>query len=130
MIDSDGTDDHLHPRTLDGLPRLRPSLGVVQRYGGPHVAVAGPEQGGAERPVDGGGAVRDARTGVREDRRTVEGNGGEVVPEVGVRRGDADGLPGFHGKARRGGAEDRREDAAADASGLRLLELEEGLVLF
>lgn len=51
------------------------------------------------------------------------------MAEVGVRGGDADGLAGFQGQARRGGAEDRREDAAANSTGVHLLELEEGLIL-
>ena len=55
------------------------------------MAVTGPEQGGAERLTD-RGAVGDTRPGVREDGRTVEREGGEVVADVGVRGGDADGL--------------------------------------
>lgn len=38
-----------------------------------------------------GGAVRNARTAIAEDGWTVERDGGEVVAEVRVRGGDADG---------------------------------------
>lgn len=76
-----------------------------------------------------GGAVGNARAGVRKYGGTVERNGAEVVPEVGVRRGDADGLNRFQGEARRRGALDRVKDAAADSAGVHLLELEEGFGL-
>lgn len=36
-----------------------------------HVAMGGPEQGGANGPVD-GGAVRNGRAGVAKDGRAVE----------------------------------------------------------
>lgn len=71
-----------------------------------------------------GGAVRNARTGITEDGRTVERYGGEIVAEVGVGGGDADWLARFQG-----GAEDRGEDATANPAGVHLLELEEGLIL-
>lgn len=71
-----------------------------------------------------GGAVRNARAGITEDGRTVERDGGEVVAEVGVGGGDADGLARFQR-----GAEDRGEDTTADTTGVHLLELQEGLIL-
>lgn len=88
-----------------------------------HVAVGGPEQGRANGPVD-GGAVRNGRAGVAEDGRAVEREGGEVVAEVGVGGGDADGLVGLQSRA-----EDGRGNATANPAGVHLLKLEEGLVL-
>lgn len=98
---------------------------MVQCDVGPHVAVAvavaGPAQGGTQRAV-GGRAVRQARGAVAEDGGTVERDGGEVVAEVGVRGGDADGA-GVQPRAEHG-----RDDAKARSAGVHLLELEDGLV--
>lgn len=82
----------------------------------PHVGW--PEQGGADGPVD-GGAVRKSRAGVAEDGRAIE-RSGEVVAEVGVGGGDADGLAGFWC-----GAEDGGDDATVKPTGVDLLELQE-----
>lgn len=90
----------------------------------PHapLAVGGPEQRGAHRPMD-GGAVRNSRAGVAEDGRAIKRYGGKVVAEVGVGGRDADGLAGFQG-----GAADGRGDTSADATGIDLLELQERLI--
>lgn len=87
------------------------------------MAVGGPEERGAHGPTD-GGTVRDGRAGVAEEGGAVEGNAGKVVVEIGVGGRDADGLAAFQG-----GAEDGGDDASADAAGVDLLQLEEGLVL-
>lgn len=76
-----------------------------------------------------GGAIWNAMTGITEDSWTVERYCREVVAKFGVRGSDADGLAGFQGQARRGGAEDRSEDATTNSTGVHLLELEEGLIL-
>lgn len=103
--------------TLDRTERdVRSSVGVS-------VGVAGPEQGGAYGPVD-GGPVRNSRAGILEDGRAVERHGGKVQTEVGVGGGDADGLAGFQGAA-----EDRGDAAAASPAGVDLLELEEGWIV-
>lgn len=57
---------------------------------GSHVAVRGPAQVRTQRAVR-GRAIRHARTGVAEDGGTIERDGGEVMAEVSVRGGDADG---------------------------------------
>lgn len=97
---------------------------MMVRHVRPHapLAVGGPEQRGAHGPVD-GGAVRNSRAGVAEDGRAVERYGGKVVAEVGVGGRDADGLAAFQGRAA-----DGRGHASADATGIDLLELEEGLI--
>lgn len=87
------------------------------------MAVGGPEERGAHRPVD-GGTVRKSRAGVAEDGRAVERNAGKVVVEIGVGGRDADGLAGVQG-----GAEDGGDDASAKTAGVDLLQLEEGLIL-
>lgn len=51
------------------------------------------------------------------------------MAEVCVGRRDADGLAGFQGQTRRGGAEDGREDTTGDSTGIHLLELQQGLIL-
>lgn len=51
------------------------------------------------------------------------------MAEVGVRGGDTDGLAGFEGQTRGGGAVDGGEDATAHSTGVHLLELKEGLSL-
>lgn len=71
----------------------------------------------------GGRAVRYARTGVAEDGGTVERDGGEVMAEVRVRGGNADGA----GVQR--WAEDGRENVKARSARVHLLELEDGLIL-
>lgn len=86
------------------------------------VGVAGPEQGGAYGPVD-GGPIRNSRTGILEDGGAIKRYGGKVRTEVGVGGGDADGLAGFQGAAEDGG-----DTATASPAGVDLLELEEGLI--
>lgn len=71
-----------------------------------------------------GGTVGKSRAGVAEDGRAVEWYAGKVVVEIGVGGRDADGLAGFQG-----GAEDGGDDASAQAAGVDLLQLEEGLIL-
>lgn len=87
------------------------------------MAVGGPEQRGAHRPMD-GGTVGNSRAGVAEDGRAVERNAGKVVVEISVGGRDANGLAGFQG-----GAEDGGDDAGAETAGVDLLQLEEGLIL-
>lgn len=95
--------------------------------------MSGPEHGRAEGLTP-RGAVGDAGTGVGEDGGAVEGKaGGEVVAQICVRGGDADGMAGVQGHPRRGGGgagtEDGGEHASSNAAGAHLLQLKEGLLL-
>lgn len=96
---------------------------MMVRHVRSHVAVGGPEQRGAHRPMD-GGTVRNSRAGVAEEGRAVERYAGKVVVEIGVGGRDADGLAGFQGGAEEGG-----DDASTKTAGVDLLQLEEGLIL-
>lgn len=71
-----------------------------------------------------GWTVQNARSSITEDSGAVERYGCEVVTEVSVGGGDADGLACFQG-----GVEDRRDNMTANPTGVDLLELEEGPVL-
>lgn len=116
----------LHPGTLDWLAVLGAGLGVVQRYGRAHVAVAGPEQRGSQGLMDG---VGDTRPGITEDSRAVERDGGEVMAEVGVRGGDTDGLAGVEAQTGGAGAVDGGQNPPAGSAGVHLLEMQQGVIL-
>ena len=80
------------------------------------MTVAGPEQGGAERLAN-RGAVREHRSGVAQQGGAIERQGGELVSDIGIRGGDADGAASFYGQGRRGRAKDGGADSTAHPTG-------------